>query len=274
MKKVLIWIAAAIISFSAMIYQKKTGPTYPKKAEVELNNNVYELSFKRTHGGITDCPIELEIADNEISGTIIYRRFPTNETWDTIQMTREGRIIIGSLPNQPPAGKLEYFVKLQAVDKIISSGKDEKIIIRFKGAVPNLILIPHVIIMIIAMLLSNVAGIFALFKNSNQKLYGVITLFSLFLGGMVFGPIMQWYAFGEAWTGIPFGWDLTDNKTLIAVIAWIIAVVANRKSDKPTYTLVASIVMFFIYFIPHSLLGSEFDHETGKVVTGFIHFMI
>jgi hypothetical protein len=41
---------------------------------------------------------------------------------------------------------------------------------------------------------------------------------------MILGPVVQYYAFGEFWTGVPFGWDLTDNKTLVAVIFWALAV--------------------------------------------------
>ncbi len=50
---------------------------------------------------------------------------------------------------------------------------------------------------------------------------------------MILGPIVQKYAFGELWTGIPFGWDLTDNKTLIAFLFWILAVIMNRKKERP-----------------------------------------
>ena len=38
---------------------------------------------------------------------------------------------------------------------------------------------------------------------------------TLGLGGMILGPIVQKYAFGAYWTGIPFGHDLTDAKNLV-----------------------------------------------------------
>jgi hypothetical protein len=87
---------------------------------------------------------------------------------------------------------------------------------------------------------------------------------------MILGPIMQKYAFGEFWTGIPFGWDLTDNKTLIALIFWIIAVVMNRKKERPLYTILAAAVLLVIFSIPHSVLGSELDYSSGKVTQGLL----
>ena len=43
------------------------------------------------------------------------------------------------------------------------------------------------------------------------------------IGGMILGPIVQKYAFGEYWTGFPYGGDFTDNKMLIMWLAWAIA---------------------------------------------------
>ena len=63
MKKIILWIVAVILTLSAAIYQKLTGPTYPKKVEVELNGEKYNLKLLRSHGGETDAPIELEVKD-------------------------------------------------------------------------------------------------------------------------------------------------------------------------------------------------------------------
>ena len=90
----------------------------------------------------------------------------------------------------------------------------------------------------------------------------------LLIGGMIFGPITQNFAFGDYWTGVPYGWDLTDNKTLFAFVVWIIAMFGNRKTDRPWLALLAAIFVLIIFSIPHSLYGSELDHTTGKVIQG------
>ena len=118
------------------------------------------------------------------------------------------------------------------------------------------------------MLLSNLVGILAIAKHKKMAFYTNLTFIVLLVGGMIYGPLMQLYAFGELWTGFPKGMDLTDNKTLIAFIFWIIAVVMNRKQQRPVWIIVASIVMLAIYLIPHSALGSELNYESGTVITG------
>jgi len=117
------------------------------------------------------------------------------------------------------------------------------------------------------MLLSNRAGIECLRKTGRPMLYAWWTFGLIFLGGLVFGPAVQWYAFGDAWTGFPFGIDLTDNKTLIAAIFWVLALILGRNERKAKiFVLTASIVTIIIFSIPHSLLGSELDYKTNKVI--------
>ena len=120
------------------------------------------------------------------------------------------------------------------------------------------------------LLFSTLAGLLAAFNNALFRKYGLWTLGCLFVGGMVLGPFVQLYAFGDLWTGIPFGWDLTDNKTLIAFAFWVVAVAMNYKKSRPIYTVVAAVVLLLIYSIPHSMFGSTLDYNTGTVTQGMI----
>jgi uncharacterized BrkB/YihY/UPF0761 family membrane protein len=106
------------------------------------------------------------------------------------------------------------------------------------------------------------------FKHKNARIYTFITLAMMLVGGMIFGPIVQKFAFGEFWTGVPFGWDLTDNKTLIAFVAWIIAAIANYKKQRPGWIIFASVVTLIIFSIPHSMFGSTLNYSTGVVTQG------
>ena len=141
-------------------------------------------------------------------------------------------------------------------------------VIRFKGAVPFFILLPHILCMFIAMFLSTLAFLYAVGKVEGSRFYTFLTFGFLLVGGMVLGPVVQKYAFGIFWSGVPFDWDLTDNKTLIAFLGWLTAVIANYKKERPVYTIVASLLLLLVYLIPHSMFGSEFDYSKGKLGTG------
>ena len=246
MKNILLWVSAVIITLSAAVYQRMTGPTYPKRIQVELSEKQHQLKLIRSHGGTSNALVELAMEDNNVQAVIHFRKFPTSDVWKKLTFKRKEGILIANLPNQPPAGKLEYFIEITEGDQTTWVAKEEPIVIRFKGDVPSWVLLPHIIFMFVAMLLSNLSGLMVIFKHKKFKLYGTLTLFALMFGGMILGPIVQKYAFGELWAGVPFGWDLTDNKTLIAFIFWILAVWINYKKEKPIYVLVASIMLFLI----------------------------
>jgi hypothetical protein len=177
-------------------------------------------------------------------------------------MKYESGFLTGLLPHQPPAGKLMYRIAIEKDSEKVVLNNSHPIVIRFKGDVPIFIIIPHVIFIFLAMLFSTRTGLEFFKKEPKYEKLVYWTFGLLILGGMIFGPIVQKYAFGEFWTGIPFGIDLTDNKTLIAVIGWIVALVAMKKSANPKrWIIFASILMFIVYLIPHSVLGSELDYN-------------
>ncbi|UCE41727.1 MAG: hypothetical protein JSV17_01665 [Candidatus Aminicenantes bacterium] len=262
MKKVVLWIVAFLITASTAVYQRMTGPTYPIGGKTKIGNNEIRFELLRTYETGKDCPIQIEVQSPEISGTLLYKRHKTTDPWSNIPMKGQESSLVGYLPHQPPAGKLQYKVVLLYQGEETSLTGEKPVIIRFKGAVPRWVLIPHVIIMFLAMLFSTRAGIEALRPKSNPRKLALWTTGLIFVGGFILGPLMQKFAFGDLWTGFPFGYDLTDNKTLIAFIGWIIALIAGRKG-KPArgWVLAAAILLLIVYLIPHSVLGSELDYS-------------
>lgn len=262
MKKVALWILAFMITLSTAVYQRRTGPTYPINGKTTVANTQISYELLRTHETGKDCPVQIEVQNPEISGVVLYKRHKTSDPWSSIPMERQEDSLVAAIPHQPPAGKLQYKVVLSHQEDETSITGEKPVIIRFKGAVPLWALIPHVIVMFLAMLFSARAGIEALRPKSNPRKLALWTTGILFVGGFILGPLVQKFAFGALWTGFPFGYDLTDNKTLIAFIGWVIALIASRKG-KPArgWVLAAAILLLIIFLIPHSLLGSELDYS-------------
>ncbi len=269
LKKTLVWIFAVLLTISAAIYQRLTGPTHPQRTQAVIAGQNYEFKLLRTFDGEGDCPITIAIPDPEIKGTLEYKLFRQNIDFIRLPMVRDGGNLTASLPHQGMAGKLEYKIILNKGNEQVTLNNGTPTVIRFKGYVPKFILIPHILIMFLAMLFSNVAGFFALFKIPSIKMMK-ITLATIFVGGLIMGPIVQKYAFNELWAGVPYGWDLTDNKTLIAFIAWVIAWWFNRKQESRYWVVAAMVVTMGIFSIPHSLFGSQLDPATGKIIQGMI----
>lgn len=296
LKNFTFWFVAFTITIVAALYQRTTGPTYPKKVNISLNDSMYNLKLVRSIDLSEPSVVKLKIIDTTIKANLWYRRFKTDDKFilvpfkykatpiESFLMNKVFHIynekgLFAEVPQQPPAGKLEYYVEISDTKGTVNIMKENPAVIRFKGSVPSYILVPHIIMMFIAMLFSTAAGLMSVFKYPSFKKYAIWTLVLLTLGGMILGPLVQKFAFGELWTGIPFGWDLTDNKTLIAWMFWVLAVIMNRKHERPLYTALAALVLLLVYSIPHSMFGSELDYSSGQVTQGvvlafFIRFKI
>jgi len=174
-------------------------------------------------------------------------------------MQREGNMLVAFIPHQPPAGKVMYNIILSN-DNTSVTVREEPVILRFTGIVPKYILYPHILLMFLAMVFSIRAGIEAYYRRDNIFKFTQYTVILFFLGGLILGPIVQKYAFDALWTGWPFGHDLTDNKTLVAFVFWVIAMFKTMKDKKHrTWVLIATAALIAVYLIPHSVLGSEID---------------
>jgi hypothetical protein len=92
-----------------------------------------------------------------------------------------------------------------------------------------------------------------------------ITVLTLFVGGFVFGPLVQHAAFGPWWTGFPYGTDLTDNKTLISFLFFLAALATLKWKYNKWVVCLAVLMMIAVFTIPHSAYGSEYDYTTQQL---------
>lgn len=259
---------ALFITLAAVIYQRTTGPTYPKKAIIQAAGHRIKVPLPRSHESGTNAPVLIPIMEPGMSARLFFRRYPTDDPWTQSPLRADGNQLAGELPSQPPAGKLQYYIGIHASgeDQMLG-GPEEPIVIRFKGAVPAAILAPHIFFMFFSMLLSALAGVEALFRTRSYFKISVLTTGCLFLGGMVLGPLVQKYAFGAYWAGFPYGYDLTDNKLLICVIVWALALILNREKARPRWVTLAAVVLLIMYTIPHSTRGSQYNYHKGAIET-------
>jgi hypothetical protein len=252
-----IWVVAVVVTLGSAVFQRMTGPTYPVRGHVTLGSRDHSVTLTRTHGGPGDQPVRLVIPDPTVEGEVAWRRYPTQDPWSSLPLTRNGDALETALPHQPVAGKLEYQVRLRRGDER-AVFPARAAISRFRDNVPDYVLVPHVAAMFFAMLFSTAAGLsaFGRWPHVRRESFICVALFAV--GGFILGPLMQKIAFGDWWTGIPFGWDLTDNKTLFAAVAWVWALWRLRAGrDARVAVIAAAVLTLVIFAIPHSAWGSE-----------------
>jgi len=256
---------------AAAAWQRMTGPTHPRRGHAVVAGQ--DVSWRLLRSSVSGEPFMVVMpAPDGVTGSVHYRRYPLAEPFHEVAMSRDGGTLVGLLPTQPPAGKLEYYVTLGADGGSVRVPDGPPIVMRFKGDVPAGVLIPHVVAMFFGMMIGVRAALAAALGRPEARRYAWVAVVLIGLGGLVLGPIVQKYAFGAYWTGWPFGEDLTDNKTLAMWLAWVVAVAVLARRREPgdrvaRWTVVAAcLVTIAVYLVPHSLRGSQLDY--GKVEGG------
>jgi hypothetical protein len=259
-RSLVLWAIALLVTLGSAVWQRLSGPTYPVRVEAVIAGQRIEGRLLRSQTIAAAVPVSLHAGDG-LTGEVRWRRWPSEHPWQSVALQRAEDRLVGELPAQTvKAARIEYVV-------MISDGQGRSVDLstrlRFKGPVPGAVLAVHVAAMFLGMLLSLRTGLEALTRGPRLAPLVAATLVCLGGGGLLLGPVVQKYAFDAYWTGWPVGEDLTDNKLAVAVLAWGVAAWQLRRGRR-WWAVLASLITFAIFVIPHSLHGSTHDWETGR----------
>jgi len=277
-----LWFLAVALTALCIAFQDKTGPTYPLEGQFPTPEGPVRFKFLRSESIGTDLSLALiDPVPSGVSAFVKYRRFMSDDEWTVlsfrrgqISFTRRGRSetfegLGAALPSlKERAGKYEFFVFVRRGEgRPESVTGDRPVLARYKGVVPGWALIAHILAIFASMTIA-IRTVLEAFVNGNFKWMLWATIGSLVLGAFLLGPLVQWYAFGVWWSGVPFGYDLTDNKVLAELLLWLPAAFLNRgKRRNRSSVYLAGAATLAVYFIPHSLFGSQFDYRSGTAET-------
>ena len=257
-----LWVAAFMVTVALAFFQRMTGPSYPARGGVELADG-QEIRYRlpRSNEGRDRLRISLPREVGVDRAVLEWRRYPTDDAFLPLEMERTpSGSLEASIPRQPAAGKVEYVIRLDTAGSVVQVPSKETVVARFRDPVPAGVLVPHILAMFSSMLVSTRALFEVLRPGARGRGLVLTAMGLLVVGGLFLGPVVQKFAFGAYWTGWPNGSDLTDNKTLIAFLAWLPATfAAGRRMRMRLAVALGWIVMMGVFLIPHSMRGSELD---------------
>lgn len=188
---------------------------------------------------------------------------------------KESNKFAGLIPGLEKGKRTYYYIETtDAAGHTLRLPKTEYLVLRWVGDTPRLLLYVHIFFMAVALVFLIHALYYALYQltleKKNELLYKSIFWGTVcfFIAGFPLGWWIANIAYGIAWGGVPFGWDITDNKTLITFIYWAAIMVLLKGNpfrlvDSKKYlisdrafsilTIIGAIITLVVFLIPHSI---------------------
>jgi hypothetical protein len=182
----------------------------------------------------------------------------------------------GRLPSRNKGERLYYAFRVDIPGQSsvrLPRDPDSLFLVKYKGEITGFFLVLHVIFMFGAFffMVQSFWGALRILSGSEGK-PGTVQLvrwviLTTFVGGWPIGFILNYQRFGMLWEGFPFGYDITDNKTQIIFLFWIVTVLLVRGSffgggesrdslgarGFAWAVIVSFVVSLTLYMVPHSL---------------------
>ncbi len=237
-----------------------------------------------------DAPVVAEI--NSQDGVLLFPKLfyritsPPNSqsAYSQTEMKPEeenSNFFAGFLPLQTKGTKVYYYLLVEnqsgnvlATLPELKNPDFKPISLKFEGKVKPYIIVPHILCMFVSMffvLLASYKSI-DIYRNRGdiKKLAKNVlwaTIF-VFIGGFPLGILVSQQALGgPGWGGIPLGWDITDNKTLLIFLYWVVLIFLAKGSlfqkddnknviNSRSYAglvLIGFVLVLAMYLIPHSI---------------------
>ena len=266
-------IVAVLIVLALFLLSRITGPNF--KYRVETSGQGFTLSHKapRTSEGTGPARLDLEVAGDASSITALDlvghpARDPSKkEAFPPASITGQAggpHVYHFEVPFHPWTTKYLYVfqARLQNGQTVQLDRKGQPMMVRFRGEVPPFTLGLHILGMFGGFLLM-VLGAFAAsdFLRGRGDAKPVIRLggwgwLVFAIGGLPLGFLMNWYAFRVIWEAWPFGADVTDNKTQVALAIYglgLLAFLWKKNRAAAWLVLAGTAVAFAVFIIPHSI---------------------
>src|SRR3972149_5505804 len=200
-----------------------------------------------------------------------------------MQRVRDGSTYADYLPGLSKGERWFYYIEaedttgniLSIPERVKEEERQINFYVTFEGTADRILFISHIVLAITAVILWIHSVFYAVNYLITKERHNIRLAFcsvlygttSFFVFAFPVGGYIAHQVFGQAWSGAPFGWDITDNKSLITFLyyAAILYLVKGKFNGRNTgngdiindknfsLLVILGIVITVIFFnIPHS----------------------
>lgn len=136
--------------------------------------------------------------------------------------------------------------------------------VRWEGKASFILLLLHIVLMVAALFLLIHALYYAMcYIMNGEKAEHTIKavnagIIAFFITGFPIGCVIEKQVLGNYWEGFPFGTDITDSKTLLILVLFVVFMILQKKGkiSMKGYAwsvIINTILTIILFLLPHSL---------------------
>lgn len=247
-QNLILWIAAAIITFLAGFLHSRLNEYYPVSGSFGINGKEIGYKLDKVYYGNRDYKFMITTEITGLKGEVIWKK-QYDKRWNSLSLVDSAGVIRGKIPHQKPLTKIQYLIKLNYKDKVytILPG-NSPVEITFFGKVPASVNFYYLFTLLGGILLAVRTGLEYFHFPGKLRTFDLFTLIFIIVNVFAFHPLKTSYELGMIGKGGISFWEMFPIPSLLLFIIWTAttALIFNTKNYK-IWTPPAAILTLLIY---------------------------
>lgn len=247
-QNIILWIAAAIITFLAGFLHSRLNEYYPVSGSFGINGKEIAYKLDKVNYGSDDYKFIIKSEITGIQGSVNWKK-ANSQKWNLLPLVDSAGVIKGKIPQQKPLTKIVYIIKMNfnGNDYSILPG-NRPVEITFFGKIPASVNFYFLFTLLGGLLLAVRTGLEYFHFPGKMKTLELFTLIFFIVNLFAFRPLKISYELGEIGKGaVPLSVIFPLSSILLFVV-WVAAtaLIFNTKNYK-IWVIPAAVLTLLIY---------------------------
>lgn len=251
-QSIILWIAAAVITFLAGFLQSRVSNEYPVSGSFGIDGKEIGYKLDKVCYSNNDYKFFLKSEIDGLSGSVYWKANDAEE-WSSSELNDSSEILSGKIPNYGPLANIEYFIKVDYKNKSYNIPPDNKpVIMTFYGKIPVSINFYYLFTLFGALLLAIRTGLEYFQIPGKMKKLNVFTLIFVVVNVFAFHPLRTTYKLGAIGKSVIPISQMFQFPSILLLLTWILAtaLIFNTKNFR-IWAPTAAVLTIFIYELGH-----------------------
>lgn len=249
-QSIILWVAAAVITFIAGFLQSRISGEYPISGSFGIEGKEIGYKLDRVSYGDADYSFFLSSEIKNLDGQVYWKELG-NHNWNRSALNDSGEFFSGKIPYQKPAVQVEYYITIKHNGISYSIPQNNNpVTLTFYGKIPSSINFYYRFTLLGLLLLSFRTGLEYFHRPGKIKKLNIFTLIFVVVNVFAFHPLRTTYMLGAVGKSVIPITEMFQLSSVLLVVIWIIAtaLIFNLKNYR-IWAPAAAIVTLLVFEI-------------------------